>query len=351
MPILTHETLDMMILAAPVAVISLACLVMLLLLLRCHRSAVVVTIVTLILNGWTEQIPVRMSRQVSRERQPGTLRVLEYNICAKGEYYPIHDDSFIDYILGFDADVLFLPENTAGVVPHLEDTLKQLYPYSVHSFDEYESQKNAYCDYTLYCRYPLSNYRNYSIDNQQLIQEHPYLDSLSVIRMGHHFMAYEATANINGRDVTLLHVHMRSNSYDTAKTEAESRRGKADRIYQRLLMGYAFRDAEARAVADSLRDCPTPLLICGDFNDLSGSRSIRTMQDCRHDNVHPAHRDRLKDAWWEGGQGFGFTFADQHLRLRLDHILYSKEFKLQAVEVFKSHYSDHRPLVADFVLE
>lgn len=35
--------------------------------------------------------------------------------------------------------------------------------------------------------------------------------------------------------------------------------------------------------------------------------------------------DKLKDAWWEGDNGFGWTHFGWHLRLRLDHILYSDE--------------------------
>ena len=59
----------------------------------------------------------------------------------------------------------------------------------------------------------------------------------------------------------------------------------------------------------------------------------------------------LKDAWWEGGNGFGFTYKGWHLRLRLDHILYSDEFELCDVRVVDSDVSDHRVLVADFKLK
>lgn len=348
---LTHETFDMAILAAPIVVTALMALTLLLFVFRCHRAGVVSAILLLMLNGWTEQVPVRMRREVPKVKEPGTLRIFEYNICGKVEYAPLHGREFEEYVLGQDADFLFLPENTVGVAPHFDDTLRQVYPYSIHCFKAFEERKLDYADFTLYSKYPLSSYRNYQVDNQELIREHPYLDSLSVIRLGSHFMAYEATADINGRAVTLLHVHMRSNTYDTAIATDEGRRQKVHNIYERLQLGYAFRDAEARAVRDSLRNCHNPLIICGDFNDVSGSHSLRMIQDCRRDNVNADHRDRLRDAWWEGGQGFGFTFADMHLRLRLDHILYSREFELKAVSVPKVPYSDHRPLVADFVLK
>lgn len=347
---LTHETWQMAILAAPIVVVALAIVTLLLFVFRKNRLALLSAIVTLLLNGFTEQIPVRLRRDVIPEKkEQGVLRILEYNICAKAEYYPIHHQpEFTDFIIDQNADLLFLPENTAGVAVDLESRLKAAYPYSLHDFEEFERTGSVYADYSIYSRYPLSNYRNYKLDNHRLLEQHPYLDSLSVMNMGTHFMAYEVTAQIEGQAVTLLHLHMRSNSYDTARSEGNRRRQKAHNVYDRLLMGYAFRAEEARIVADSLRNCPNPIIICGDMNDLSGSYSLRTMQDCRRENIHEEHRDRLRDVWWESGQGFGFTYVDQHLWLRLDHLLYSKEFRPKGVSIPRVPFSDHRPLVADF---
>lgn len=349
---LTHETFDMLILAMPAVVVVLAVTATLLLLFRRLRGAAVTAVLLLLANSWTEQIPVHWQREMPDQKPASTIRILEYNVCGKVEYAKIHETpEFLDFFTRMDADILFLPENTGGVVPKLEAKLKSDYPYSLHSFPEFESKDFRYADYSIYSRYPLSNYRNYQVDNKKLLQEHPYLDSLAVVSLGTHFMAYEVTADIQGQAVTLLHVHMRSNSYDSARANADGRRQKAHNVYDRLLVGYAYRAAESQVVADMLRDCPNPLIICGDFNDLSGSRSLRVMQNCRRDNIHSDHRDRLRDAWWEGGLGFGFTYVDQHLWLRLDHILYSKEFDLQSIRVLDEPFSDHRPLVADFVMQ
>lgn len=58
----------------------------------------------------------------------------------------------------------------------------------------------------------------------------------------------------------------------------------------------------------------------------------------------------LRDAWWERGTGFGITYDDWHLKLRLDHILVSKHFIIQRVEVPRYGLSDHYPVVGDVVL-
>lgn len=81
------------------------------------------------------------------------------------------------------------------------------------------------------------------------------------------------------------------------------------------------------------------LLLVKFMNDVSGSYTICTLQDGLG----------LKDAWWQGGTGFGFTYHGYGvMRFRLDHILYNKYLDLQNVSTPHVGYSDHWPVVADF---
>ncbi len=78
----------------------------------------------------------------------------------------------------------------------------------------------------------------------------------------------------------------------------------------------------------------------GDLNDVSGSYAVERIK-----------KAGLKDAWWKGGFGYGATFHDKWLRLRLDHILYqNNKLKLQYVKVIDSDLSDHDALVAGFII-
>lgn len=340
----------MLILAAPVMVVALTGLTLIFVLLRQMKWGLLTGLMALSLNAWTEQIPVRMKRDVPQVKPAGTLRVLEYNICGKVEFAPIHDSTFVDYVRKMDADVLFLPENSLGCCFGLEEMLKNEYPYSVHDYDRFMKICDGTADCTLYSRFPLTDFQSFRVSREALQKKFPFMDPEVLKVQAEDILAFLATADVDGQPVSFLHVHLRTNGYDDAKAEGNGKRQKVHNIYDNLRFGYAFRSAEADTLAHALSNCPNPLIICGDFNDINGSYCVRTLQNCRKENTHQEYRDRLRDAWWNGGQGFGFTFAAQHLLLRLDHILYSKEFELQAVSVPKVQYSDHRPLVADFCL-
>ncbi len=345
---LTRETFEMMILGVPFIILGLAGIALLLLILRKWRAALILAFLTLLLNGWTEQIPLRISKDVPAVKPAGTLRILEYNICGKVDFALVHGEPFVDYVKNLDADLIFLPENTLGTALEFEKMLNEEYPYSLHDFPEFEELTVIFAEMSIYSRYPLSNFRSYHLDMEQIKKDYPYLKEEDIEFIGSCMIVYEATADIDGTPVTLLHVHLRSNSYDSARSKGHGKRQDVRNVYDNLQFGYAYRGLESQSIADSLRNCPNPLLVCGDFNDLSGARCVRTIQNCRSNNIHENHRDRLSDAWWCGGRGFGFTFVAQKLRLRLDHILYSREFELQAVTVDTVAFSDHRPMIADF---
>lgn len=146
-----------------------------------------------------------------------------------------------------------------------------------------------------------------------------------------------------GRWVAVFSGHLLSSGYSTARRSMKKDASWLSGIslYKRNYEGgKRIRDYEAeniRQFVDSAHRSGMPVVIAGDFNDWCGSDCLNTLM-----------AEDLKDAWWEGGNGFGWTYFGWHLRLRLDHILYSDKLELFDVKVIDSDLSDHKPLVARF---
>lgn len=105
--------------------------------------------------------------------------------------------------------------------------------------------------------------------------------------------------------------------------------------------GYQNREKEADAIYESMKDKQYPTIVMGDLNDISGSYAVERIKEAG-----------LKDAWWKGGVGYGSTFHEGWLRLRLDHILYQdNKLDLQYVKVIDSSLSDHYAIVAGFTMK
>lgn len=148
--------------------------------------------------------------------------------------------------------------------------------------------------------------------------------------------------------VTIFSGHLRSSAYSTARRSMSKDSYWWEGIplyYRNYKVGKRIRDYQARNVRrfiDEARAEGKTVVLAGDLNDWCGSTTLNTLMG--------EGENALKDAWWEGGNGFGFTYQGWHLRLRLDHILYSDGLELQDVKVIDSDLSDHRPLKASFIL-
>ena len=79
------------------------------------------------------------------------------------------------------------------------------------------------------------------------------------------------------------------------------------------------------------------MIVMGDMNDFNHSAPMDSLRDAG-----------MKNAWWEVGFGYGATYREGWLRLRIDHIYYNDKLKLKGVKVVETDLSDHNILVADF---
>lgn len=97
------------------------------------------------------------------------------------------------------------------------------------------------------------------------------------------------------------------------------------------------RKKSASFLKKTIRESSLPIIVMGDMNDFEVSAPMDSLEDAG-----------MKNAWWEGGFGYGATYHEGWLRLRIDHIYYNEKLKLKDITVVKTDLSDHNILIADF---
>lgn len=274
------------------------------------------------------------------------ISVMTYNIAAldSASFSVGKQEKLMELIKRENPDIICFQEISFENLKMIKPQLDSIYgPCEVLKGD------NQMWRLRFYSHLPLRNYsRHKCIGDFSTVgikeEEVSYIDQ-SQKQMGVMSAEFEVEPD---KWVKLFSGHLRSSAYSTARRSMDKDASWYDGIslYKRNYdVGKRIRDYEAenvRRFVDEARTDPStgsgtnmPVIVAGDLNDWCGSDCLNTLMG-----------EDLKDAWWEGGNGFGWTYFGWGLRLRLDHILYSNELELVDVKVIDSDLSDHKPLVA-----
>ncbi|MCB1131068.1 MAG: endonuclease/exonuclease/phosphatase family protein, partial [Verrucomicrobiae bacterium] len=101
------------------------------------------------------------------------------------------------------------------------------------------------------------------------------------------------------------------------------------------------RDAELLIVGRRVAEHGGPTIVLGDLNDVAWSRTTKLFQ-----RVSGLLDPRI-------GRGFFSTFHAKHrwMRWPLDHVFFSRHFRLREMKRLGPIGSDHFPILADFSFE
>ncbi len=101
---------------------------------------------------------------------------------------------------------------------------------------------------------------------------------------------------------------------------------------RKLKEGNHNRVPQIKALIKSIKDCPYPIIVCGDFNDTPISYSYGEITKL------------LSDSFVEAGFGLSFTYRNRYTPYRIDYIFYSEDFKAFNYKKYDVDYSDHDPV-------
>lgn len=278
-----------------------------------------------------------------------TFSIMTFNVdaCDSLSFLPEKQKKLQEFISRENPSILCLQELSY-------DNHEKLRPYldSVYGKCETLSHSNNKKRFLFYSRFPIRNFKNLSSDekmdttgfDEKLMKEYRSISKYMPVTSAEFEVAPD-------RWITLYSGHMRSSAYSTARRSMDKDASWVEGIplyYRNYKIGKRIRDYEARCIRGYIEQDQKdgrPVIVAGDLNDWIGSNCLDVLM---HGDGNGCE---LTDAWKDKGRGWGFTYFGWHLRLTLDHILYSKDFELQDVVVVDTDLSDHKPLKARFMFK
>ena len=242
------------------------------------------------------------------------LKVMTWNVHCSNGAESVRQRRVAGLILETDADFVLLNEYHQKHCLVMDSILRTRYPYTE------ECQSHQRCGDIFYSKHIMSN-----------------TGRLKLLRRRGLIRPIKATIALNEDSVQIFGVHMASNHYEESILEKEF--NDVSFYYKRYKAAQEKRCIQAQFTKATVMDSKHPIIVMGDMNDFNCSAPLDTLMSCD-----------LKDAWWEGGNGYGATFHDGWMRLRIDYILHSKELKLESIKVIETDLSDHNPVMAGFSL-
>lgn len=296
-----------------------------------------ILVIGIFLNANTEALPLNLLAG----NKEGDLKVMSYNISAFSEQFQ-KDTTFVDsmakFILEEHSEVLVLLEYDTIKGKRLDSLLHKQYAYS-------EVQDMGSTN-VVYSKYPLSDKMELLLDSASVMNESLELaaEMDSTRTKEHERLVLGLTVHKGKKRLRLIACHLASNQYDRTRKTMGADKEWREGIPQYLLSfqsGGMARETEAQYIqqeVEKYKKQGMPVIVCGDMNDVSGSKALRMLQSTG-----------LKNAWWEKGRGFGFTYHGHHfMNFRIDHILHTEDIKVKSIKKIDQHFSDHDPVIASF---
>jgi endonuclease/exonuclease/phosphatase family metal-dependent hydrolase len=118
------------------------------------------------------------------------------------------------------------------------------------------------------------------------------------------------------------------------------KQSKTELVFNRIREAFEKQQQQATSLIHHKKNCPFPVIICGDMNNSPFSYIYRTI------------KADLNDCFEEAGNGFGQTYKFKYYPARIDYIFANKKMKVKSFTSFnRFENSDHFPIMTRLSVE
>lgn len=272
-----------------------------------------------------------------------TIRILSYNTHNFGlSAWPRHIDAMnemLEFVGCENLDIVCLQEYTNGIKDLPSDAgLRKIFKYGhLHYSIETWNRGDTRTGLATYTNYPIVGEGDIMSDNETsnaIIYTDIKIGADTIRVFNCHLQSnkfsdeeYRFIEKVNSFDADV---------YDKSKIN-ENKKGLGD-VYRRMKKAYVWRVTQANTLARCANESPYPAVICGDFNETQSSYIYRLVSKGRKDS------QRLTSTGWRN------TYRRFVPGIRIDYILYDSPLKCINCKVPQVDYSDHRPVVGEYVI-
>ena len=255
--------------------------------------------------------------QSSSESTTGDLRVASFNTLSLGRHKGINTSNQIErYLDSMDVHCAVLIE-----YPYSYGKIsKRTFPYQA----KVRSFPSAGAGILMVSKFPIDDWGKVKFSEPSYNMA-GYMD---IKRNGETLRVYGLHLETNRLKPRDYH-ELRSLEFDSAYNE------KAKNVAARLRRSMFKRSSQVSDIKQHTIACTHPYIIMGDFNDTPQSFAYQQL------------KEGLDDAFVTSGKGFDATFLKPFPLLRIDYILYPKQYQAVNYQSTDKIFSDHKLIFAD----
>jgi len=259
-----------------------------------------------------------------------SISLLSYNVhnfsqkSSKGVFDKEIQHEIFNFIESQNSDIVCLQEfNYIGeniYASHAQ--LKQQLGSNNYYFESYfNPKKNKVFGMATFSKFPIIN-----SGNLDLAETRKFGTFIDVIRADDTIRIY----NIHLESISLNYVDY---AFVSGISTGDSiQKPNTGLLLNKLRKALINRTKQVIVLKNHISHSPYPVILCGDFNELSCSYNYRYLSAGMH------------DAFVDSGIGIGKTFASILPAFRIDYILFDPHFKSFDYEEIKINLSDHYPI-------